>query len=372
MNDIPLLFYNSGMKFGILVKKIRQRYHMTQEELAHSLGYSDKSMISKIEKGESEMSYDKAALFVEKYGLNANELFFDINEEPSLENRDKKILTIQDISCYGQCSITVALPILSACGYETAILPTSILSTHTSGFKDFQYKDMDEELERFLEHWKREQLRFDAVYTGYLGSVSLVDFTIKAINQCKKENSLIIIDPAMGDNGKLYPAFNMAYAIKMRELIKDADIILPNITEACFMSGVPYQETYDQEYVENLLKELRKYTTAKIILTDVSLKKNTTGVYMYADNYFQYYRHHKIGNGFHGTGDVFSSSFVASYLKTKDLYLSVKIAADYVYRCISYTQSDKDHWYGVKFEPLLNGLANKLNDIERTNKKNDL
>ena len=119
---------------------------MTQSELAASLGYCDKSMISKIEKGESEMSYDKIVLFAEKYALNVNELFFDINEEPSLENRDKKILTIQDVSCYGQCSITVALPILSACGYETAILPTSILSTHTSGFKNFQYKDMDEEL----------------------------------------------------------------------------------------------------------------------------------------------------------------------------------------------------------------------------------
>ena len=369
LNEIQLLFYNVGMKFGLLVKKVRQKYGMTQSEFAASLGYSDKSMISKIEKGESEMSYDKAVLFVEKYGLNASELFFEISEEPSFDNRDKKILTIQDISCYGQCSITVALPILSACGYETAILPTSILSTHTSGFKDFQYKDMDEELERFLEHWKREQLKFDAVYTGYLGSVSLVDFTIKAIKQCKKENALIIIDPAMGDNGRLYPAFNEDYALKMRELIKDADIILPNITEACFMCGFPYKEKYDQTYIENLLKELRKYTNAKIILTDVSLKKNTTGVYMYFDGYFQYYKHHKIGNGFHGTGDVFSSTFVASYLKNHEIYLSVKLAADYVYRCINYTQSDKDHWYGVKFEPLLNGFVNKLNDCERLHRK---
>ena len=357
------------MKFGLLVKKIRQRFHMTQSELAASLGYCDKSMISKIEKGESEMSYDKIVLFAEKYALNVNELFFDINEEPSLENRDKKILTIQDVSCYGQCSITVALPILSACGYETAILPTSILSTHTSGFKNFQYKDMDEELAKFLNHWKDENLKFDAVYTGYLGSISLVDFTIRAIQQCKKEKALVIIDPAMGDKGKLYPAFNIDYAIKMRELIKIADVILPNITEACFMTGIPYQEQYDQEYIENLLKELRKYTDAKIILTDVSLKKNTTGVYMYYDNYFQYYKHHKIGEGYHGTGDVFSSTFVASYIKNRDLYLSVKIAADYVYRCINYTQSDKNHWYGVKFEPLLNGLVNKLNDIERTNRK---
>ena len=357
------------MKFGTLIKKVRQRYGLTQTEFALSLGYADKSMISKIEKGESEMSYDKAVLFVEKYGLNANELFFEVNEDPTLDNRDKKILTIQDISCYGQCSITVALPILSACGYETAILPTSILSTHTSGFKNFQYKDMDEELERFLAHWKREDLAFDAIYTGYLGSVSLVDFTIKAIKQCRKEKSLIVVDPAMGDNGKLYPAFNNDYALKMRELIKEADIILPNITEACYISEFPYRDKYDDDYIKDLLKELSKYTNAKIILTDVSFKKNTTGVYLYFDNHFQYYKHHKVGNGFHGTGDVFSSTFVASYLKNHEIYLSVKLAADFVYRCINYTQSDKSHWYGVKFEPLLNGLVNKLNEIERTNKK---
>lgn len=357
------------MKFGILVKKVRQRYRLTQKELADALGYSHKSMISKIEKGETEMSYDKAVLLVEKFGLNANELFFEINKKPSLDGRDKKIVTIQDISCYGQCSITVALPILSACGYETAILPTSILSTHTAGFHGFEYKDMDEELDRFLKHWDREGLGFDAIYTGYLGSVSLVYFTIRAIKQLKKENSLVIVDPAMGDKGKLYPAFNEEYALKMRELIKEADIILPNITEAAFMAGFPYQEKYDKEYIETLLKELNKYTSAKIILTDVSFQKNATGVYIYDNGYFQYYKHHKIGNGYHGTGDIFSSTFVASYLKNHELYLSVKMAADYVYRCINYTQSDKDHWYGVKFEPLLNGLVNKLNDIEITNRK---
>ena len=357
------------MKFGILVKKVRQRYRLTQKELADALGYSHKSMISKIEKGETEMSYDKAVLLVEKFGLNANELFFEINEKPSLDGRDKKIVTIQDISCYGQCSITVALPILSACGYETAILPTSILSTHTSGFNGFEYKDMDEELDKFLKHWDREGLGFDAIYTGYLGSVSLVDFTLRAIKQLKKENSLVIVDPAMGDKGKLYPAFNEEYALKMRELIKEADIILPNITEASFMAGFPYQDKYDKEYIEKLLKELSKYTSAKIILTDVSFQKNATGVYIYEDGRGQYYKHRKIGEGYHGTGDIFSSTFVASYLKNHELYLSVKMAADYVYRCINYTQSDKNHWYGVKFEPLLNGLVNKLNNIERTNRK---
>lgn len=357
------------MKFGLLVKKIRLKHQLTQKELADSLGYTHKSMISKIEKGESQMSYDKIVLFAEKYALNINELFFDIAEKPSLENRDKKILTIQDISCYGQCSITVALPILSACGYETAILPTSILSTHTSGFKNFQYKDLDVELDKFLQHWFNEQLRFDAVYTGYLGSESLIDFTIKAIKQSKKDNSLVIVDPAMGDKGKLYPVFNESYALKMRELIQIADVILPNITEACFLTGIPYAEKYDKDYIEKLLKELSKYTNAKIILTDVSFNGTSTGVYFYDNGYFSYYKHRKIGEGYHGTGDIFSSSFVASYMRNHDLYLSVKMAADYVYRCINYTIGDETHWYGVKFEPLLNGFVNKLNDIDRTNRK---
>lgn len=357
------------MKFGSLVKKIRLKHGLTQSELADSLGYTHKSMISKIEKGESEMSYDRIVLFAEKYALNVNELFFEPNDQPSLDNRDKKILTIQDISCFGQCSITVALPILSACGYETAILPTSILSTHTSGFKNFQIKDMDEELDRFLKHWFNEQLKFDAIYTGYLGSESLIDFTIKAIRQCKKENTLIVVDPAMGDKGKLYPVFNESYALKMRELIKEADIILPNVTEACYMTGIEYADKFDKEYIERLLKELHKYTKAKIILTDVSFKANQTGVYFYDGIRFQYYKHHKIGEGIHGTGDIFTSSFLASYMKNHDLYLSVKLAADYVYRCINYTQSDKNHWYGAKFEPLLNGFVNKLNDSERIHKK---
>ena len=357
------------MKFGSLVKKIRLKHGLTQKELSDSLGYTHKSMISKIEKGESQMSYDKIVLFAEKYALNVNELFFEPSEDPNLENRDKKILTIQDISCFGQCSITVALPILSACGYETAILPTSILSTHTSGFKNFQYKDLDAELDRFLKHWFEQQLKFDAVVTGYLGSESLIDFAIKAIRQCKKENSIIVVDPAMGDKGKLYPVFNKNYALKMRELIKEADIILPNITEACFITETPYVEKVDQLFIEKLLNELRKYTNAKIVLTDVSFKYGSTGVYFYDGQYFHYYKHRKIGEGYHGTGDIFTSSFMASYMKNRDMYLSVKLAADYVYRCINYTQSDKDHWYGVKFEPLLNGFVNKLYDIERTNRK---
>ena len=350
------------MNFGPIIKNIRQKLGLTQKQLAESLGYAHKSMITKIEKGESEMSYDKMLLFVDKYGLDANTLFFD---DQKGTHKHAKVLTIQDISCYGQCSITVALPILSACGYETAILPTSILSTHTTGFNGFQYHDMDEELVKFLNHWHKEKLSFDVIYTGYLGSVSLIDFTLKAIKELRNENTLIVVDPAMGDKGKLYPAFNEEYAHKMRELIKEADIIMPNITEACYISDFKYETKINQNYVEKLLKELRKYTKAKILLTDVSFSSNSTGVYIYEDKGYRSYQHHKLGEGYHGTGDVFSSSFLAAYLKTDDLYQSVKLAADYVYRCINNTLNDDTHWYGVKFEPLLGDYVNRIDQLER-------
>lgn len=274
---------------------------------------------------------------------------------------DLKVLTIQDVSCYGQCSITVALPVLSACGYETSILPTSILSTHTSGFKNFRFKDLDNEIIDFTTHWKEQGLKFDVVYTGYLGSESLIDLTIDAIKNFKKDHGLVIIDPAMGDKGKLYPVFNNSYALKMRELIKLADIILPNITEASFMCEYPYKDNYDEDYIKSLINELRKYTDAQIVLTDVGFKKEETGVYIFNGKEYKHYAHKKLGDGYHGTGDVFSSSFVGAYLKNKDVYTSAKLAADYVYRCIENTIGDDSHWYGVKFEPLLSDFANRLN-----------
>ena len=350
------------MKIAEFVKYIREKHHLTQQELADTLNYSSKSMIAKIETGQSEMSYEKLGILIDKYNVDANVLFAEDDIlNPNIKD-ERKILTIQDISCYGQCSITVALPILSACGYETAILPTSILSTHTSGFKNFVYKDMDEELTNFIRHWQDENIHYDVIYTGYLGSESLIDLAISAIKKLRKENSLIVIDPAMGDNGKLYPVFNKAYALKMRELINEADIILPNITEACFMLDKDYPSSYDRDYIESLLDDLKAYTSAKIVLTDVGFKEGTTGVYI-ADGYKkQYYMHEKVGNGSHGTGDVFSSSFIAAYLKLNNLYLATKMAADYVYRCIKYTINDKEHWYGVKFEPILNDYVNRLNN----------
>ncbi|NLB48592.1 MAG: pyridoxamine kinase [Erysipelotrichia bacterium] len=263
----------------------------------------------------------------------------------------------------------MALPILSACGYETAILPSSILSTHTSGFKDFVAKDLDEQMYAFADHWKKEGLKFDVVYTGYLGSISLIDFAISAIDNFKKSNALVFVDPALGDKGKLYPVFNVDYALKMRELLAKADVVKPNITEACFITATPYQEKYNEAFVKDLIAKLRLYTEATIILTDVSFAPESTGVYIYENKQYKYYKHQKLGDGFHGTGDIFSASFVAALLKTHSIYNAAKVAADYVYRCIKITMDDKNHWYGVKFEQLLNDFVNRINNKKGKFKK---
>jgi pyridoxine kinase len=168
----------------------------------------------------------------------------------------KKILTIQDISCVGQCSLTVALPILSACGMETCILPSAVLSTHTAGFTDFTVRDLTEDIPAIAAHWRKENISFDAIYTGYLGSLTQIDYVREIFVTLKKEGGTIIVDPAMGDNGKLYPAFDLEYVNGMKNLVAVADVVVPNLTEACFLTGIEYKTEYDEEYILTVVKAL--------------------------------------------------------------------------------------------------------------------
>ena len=178
----------------------------------------------------------------------------------------KRIVTIQDISCVGKCSLTVALPIISATGVEAAIIPTAVLSTHTM-FKNFTCKDLDDQILPIAEHWKNEGLTFDAFYTGYLASAQQIAKVIKLIEELKSEDSLVIIDPAMADNGKLYPAFDEAFPQEMAKLCAIADIVLPNITEACYLTGTPYQEEYDEAFAKNICRKLAAQGAKKVVLT---------------------------------------------------------------------------------------------------------
>ena len=272
----------------------------------------------------------------------------------------KRILTVQDISCVGQCSLTVALPILSACGHETAILPSAVLSTHTGGFKGFTFRDLSDDFPAIKNHWLEEKIKFDAICTGYLGSKKQIAMVKDLISTMLADGGVSAVDPAMGDNGKLYPGFDEEYAHAMSDLCAVADVILPNITEACFMVDHPYKTEYDEAYVSELLEKLSKLGAKSIVLTGVSYTPDTTGVVLYENGVQQYYCHPKIVKSYHGTGDIYSSAFAGSWLKGKDKFEAVKIAADYTVQCIKNTIDDDSHWYGVKFETAIPVLIDSL------------
>lgn len=273
----------------------------------------------------------------------------------------KRVLTIQDISCVGQCSLTVALPIISACGHETCILPSAVLSTHTAGFKGWTFTDLTEDMPAIKNHWKNEGIAFDCIYTGYLGSKKQIDYVTDIMRELKKDVGVTIVDPAMADNGKLYVGFDMEFVKEMAKLCAVADYVVPNITEACFMTGVEYKEVYDRAYIDNLLNALKKLGVKNIVLTGVSYAENKTGVVVYENDVYNYYEHEKLPKGCHGTGDIYASAFVGAYLKNNDAVKSAKIAADYAYECIRYTQANlPDHTYGCAFEPNLKKLINSI------------
>lgn len=264
----------------------------------------------------------------------------------------KRVLTIQDISCLGKCSLTIALPVISALGAETVILPTAVLSTHTM-FRNFTCKDLSDQIEPIAAHWKSEGVAFDAIYTGYLGTAEQVDQIKELFRNFRGEDTVVIADPVMADNGKLYPAFDMDYVKKNAELCAEADIIVPNITEASLMTGMEYREEYDESYVKELLARLNELGAGISVLTGVSLEKGKTGVMGYERETGEYYiyQNRRIDAAYHGTGDLFSSTCVGQILRGLNWRDAMRIAADYTAHTIEVTLQNPDKpWYGVDFE----------------------
>ena len=271
-----------------------------------------------------------------------------------------KILTIQDISCVGQCSLTVALPVISACGVETCVLPSAVLSTHTGGFTGFTFRDLTEDMPAICNHWQKEKIKFDAIYTGYLGSSKQVDYVKEIIRATAKDQSVAVIDPAMADNGKLYVGFDAAFVEAMKTLCAGADYLLPNITEACFLTETEYKTEYDRAYVDLLIERLMALGCKNVILTGISYTDGKTGVVVYENGVYSYYEHEKFPNSCHGTGDIYASAFVGALMRGKSAYHAAKIAADYTVECIKETAKEENHWYGAKFEPVLGKLIQAL------------
>ena len=272
----------------------------------------------------------------------------------------KRILTVQDISCVGQCSLTVALPVISACGVEASVLPSAVLSTHTCGFSGYTFRDLTEDMPAICDHWEKEGLIFDAVYTGYLGSAKQIAYVKDIIRRTGGKDCLAIIDPAMADGGKLYPGFDAAFVQQMKTLCAGADYLLPNITEACFLTDTEFKTEYDRAYIDELIAKLTALGAKTVVLTGVSYQQGKTGVVVYENGTYQYYEHEQIAGGVHGTGDIYASCFVGAKMRGKTAYEAAVIAADFVLECIKESQKDPTHTYGARFEPALCKLMQML------------
>ena len=276
----------------------------------------------------------------------------------------KRVITIQDISCIGRCSLTVALPIISAAGIETSILPTAILSTHTGGFTGYTFRDLTEDVKPITEHWKTLDIPVDAIYTGYLGSEEQQQLIAGVFEDFRQQGTVILVDPAMADQGKLYPAFDLHFALGMRDLCKLADIIVPNLTEASFMLEAPYPgEDYDQPQIEETLKALAALGPRQVVLTGVSFEPGRLGAAAYDRELdsFEYYFTERIEGYYHGTGDIYSSALLAAILNDKSLADAIRIACEFTVAAIRRTHdAGTDPKFGVDFEHELGTLINLI------------
>lgn len=274
----------------------------------------------------------------------------------------KRLLTIQDISCVGQCSLTVALPIISACGIETAVLPSAVLSTHTAGFSGYTFRDLTDDMPAIKDHWIKENIKFDAIYTGYLGSTKQIEYVADIFDSVGVDGCIKAVDPAMADNGNLYPGFDKEFVEAMKGLCSKADYLIPNITEASFLTDMEYKTEYDRKYIDQLIEKMCALGAKNIILTGVSYEEGKTGVVVFKNGEYAYYEHTFLPNSCHGTGDIYASAFVGALVRGKSSFDAAKIAADYTVECIKATAEEENHWYGAKFEPVLGKLIKLIEE----------
>lgn len=277
--------------------------------------------------------------------------------------KQKRVLAVHDLSCVGRCSLTVALPILSAAGLEASALPTAVLSTHTGGFTGMTFRDLTQNLPAIFAHWKTLDLAFDAIYTGYLGSAEQVALVEQLFDAFRGEQTKIIVDPVMGDHGKLYPGMSEKMPQLMKTLCQKADVIVPNQTEAALMLGRPYLETPDKAEVDDLMQALREMTQASVVLTGISPEEGKLGAAVYDRETGQTAcpaAPHMPGS-YHGTGDVYASALTGAYLAGKTLVQAAQIAADFTQQSIVETLPlGLETRYGVCFERALPQLLRAL------------
>ncbi len=261
----------------------------------------------------------------------------------------KRICTMQDLSCVGQCSLTVALPILSRYGIETCVLPTAVLSNHTQ-FKSWSYLDLTEEIPNIYREWENSGISFDGFVLGYLGKRQLMTLAVELFERFGNKGAPVVIDPVFADDGKLYSGFDADYVREMAKLLAHADIIDPNVTEACFLTGTPYQEDHGKAFAEELAVKLSRLTPATVVITGVEFD-GKIGELIYSNGSCEYVMLPKLDAKYHGTGDIFTSVMSACFFAGETLSASCLKAGQFVADCMRST--DKAHFYGVNFEKQL-------------------
>ena len=283
----------------------------------------------------------------------------------------KRIMTIQDVSCVGKCSLTVALPIISAAGVECGVMPTAVLSTHTA-FPKFTFCDLTDEIEPISATLSELNIDFDAIYTGYLGSERQLALVDKFFTDFGGEKTLIVIDPVMADNGVLYKGFTEEFAEKMADLCKKADLIIPNLTEASFMLGYEYNPDYDEDYIRYVLKKLTDLGAKRAALTGIQLEDGKIGVYFYdsvKNTYYSYFNEH-LPVSYHGTGDIFASATLGALMRGMSVENSLKLAVDFTLECMKKTMADENRrFYGVNFEEAIPFYVDRINNNSKSKKK---
>lgn len=265
----------------------------------------------------------------------------------------KRIVSIQDISCLGKCSLTVALPIISAMGVETCVVPTAVLSTHTGGFSGFTFHDLTQEIQPISDHWQKEGIAFDAIYTGYLGSFEQIQLVSQFFDRFGGGDTLVYADPAMADNGVLYTGFTPEFALEMGKLCGKADVIVPNLTEACFLTDTKYENVTEKDYPTILSKLKRLCPRPSVTGCDEVRDGSVRSAVFYTDEKgeLKSYATEKIEGAFHGAGDVYASALVGALARGIDMDKAVEISAEFTKNSIAQTKKDgTEARYGLNSE----------------------
>ncbi len=273
--------------------------------------------------------------------------------------KQKRVIAINDISSFGKCSLTVAISILGAAGIETCAVPTAVLSAHT-GFKDYTFCDLTDNILPSAEHWKKLGLDFDGIYSGYLGSIEQIECVSRVMDMF--DVKIKLVDPVMGDDGMLYDGFLPEYCNEMKKLVKKADIIVPNVTESCLLTGVEYRKEHTKEYIDLLIEELKKICSSSIIITGINSREDKVSTAIYENGKVTYIENEKQRAVYSGTGDVFASSFMSALMLENSLVSAANIAAEFVAECIELTKATStSRHYGINFELNTKSLLEKLN-----------